>query len=218
MKTSTASGLILYFELLAGIVGILMYYKQKKSVWLMFAVFLVLLFGMETFGKWLAANKMRPENSLWYNWVVIPSFFYIYHVVYYFILSKKYTKWVVISCMAFLLSAIFENIFLSKEHLYAISISLSIGCLAVLLFSLVYFFGLLKSNRILFFYKEMAFWFCLGLFICYLVNFPSLAFANSLGFKKGSSFAMAYRWVFIFLNYIMYLLFTIGFICSKPKL
>jgi hypothetical protein len=217
MKTSTASGLILYFELLAGIVGILIYYKQKKSVWLMFAVFLVLLFGMEMLGKWLAENKMRPLNSLWYKWVVVPSFFYIYHVVYYYILPKKYTKWVVISCSAFILSTIFENLFLSKEHLYAISTSLSIGCLAVLLFSLVYFFELLKSNRLLNYYKEMAFWFCTGLFICYLVNFPSLTFANSLGLKKGSSLAVVYRWVFIFLNYIMYLLFTIGFICSKPK-
>lgn len=218
MKTGTASALIKYFELLAGIAGIFCYYKNKKSIWFAFAVFLVLLFGMEALGGWYGKHKMYVQNTNLYKWIVTPVIMTIHHVVYYTILNKKFKPVVIGSAIILLLVVLIENIYLGKEHFYAVSVADSIYCIAVLFFGLVYFFNLLKKDEILYYKKLMPFWFCMALLVFYIGCFPYLTFFNSMAvFNKNSSSGYVYRWIFIILNYIMYLLFTIGFICSKPK-
>ena len=217
MKTGTASALIKYFELLAGMAGIFCYYKNKKSIWFAFAVFLVLLFGMEALGGWYGKHKMYVQNTNLYKWIVTPLIITMYHAVYYTILSKKFKPIVMGSAIILLFGVLIENIYLGKEHFYAVSIAQSVFCVAILFFSMLYFFGLLKGHEILHFKKLMPFWFCTGLLIFYLGCFPYLTFFNSMAIAHNKSIAHAYRWIFILLNYIMYLLFTLGFIWSKPK-
>lgn len=217
MKTATASNLIKYFELLAGLVGLFCYFKNKKSIWFAFAVFLVFLFGMEAIGGWLGRNKMYEQNTMLYKWIVTPVLVIVHHFIYYNILSTKFKKIVIGSCLLILNISIIEILFLEKEHFYSDSIADSIFCVAILFFGLAYFFQLLKGDAILNFKNTMAFWFCTGLLIFYLGCFPYLAFFNSLAIAKNKDIYTVYRWIFIFLNYTMYLLFTIGFICSKPK-
>lgn len=217
MKTAFASNLIKYFELLAGITGIICFYKKRNSIWFAFAVFLVCLYGLEELGNWFGKNKMYVQNTNLYKWIVVPSLFIMYHIVYYTIAVKNIKRLVISSCILFLILALYENIFLGKEHFYSISLTISFGCISVLLFGLIYFFNLLKSNEILNFWKLMPFWFCLGLIIFYLGSFPYLTFFNSMAISKNRDAYFMYRWIFIFLNWVMYILFTIGFICSKQK-
>lgn len=220
MKTATASSLIKYFELLAGLTGIFFFYRKKESIWFAFAVFLVLLFGMESLGTWFAKNKMYLHNTNLYKWIAVPSQFIMYHFIYYKIVPEKFRRIVILSGLLFLLFALYENIFLKEQHFYAISLTISLGCISVLFFGLAYFFELLKSNHILGFKQQMAFWFCAGLLVFYLGSFPYLTFYNSMSNSENVNIARlykVYRWIFIFLNYIMYLLFTIGFTWSRPK-
>ncbi|MBP6433019.1 MAG: hypothetical protein KA319_14755 [Ferruginibacter sp.] len=217
MKTADASNLIKYIELLAGFTGIICYRKNRKSIWFAFAVYLLVLYGMEELGTWFGKQKLRKENTILYKWIVVPSLFFMYHMLYYYIVQVKYKKFVIVSGILFLALALFENIFWNKEHFYSISMSISYGCLAVLFFSLLYFFDLVKGDNLLHFKRLMSFWVCTGLLIFYLGSFPYLTFFNSMAISKTSSIAVMYRWIFIFLNYTMYILFTIGYICSKPK-
>lgn len=217
MKTAFASNLIKYFELLAGITGIICYSKKRNSIWFAFAVFLVCLYGLEELGNWFGKNKLYLQNTNLYKWVVVPSLFLMYHVLYYSITLKNIKPFVLISAVLFLSSAFFENVFLNKEHFYSISLTISYGCLSVLILSLSYFFLLIRSDDILHFKRLMPFWFCLGLLVFYLGSFPYLTFFNSMADLKTRNAYFIYRWIFIFLNWIMYLFFTIGFIWSKPK-
>jgi hypothetical protein len=217
MDAEFASGLIRYVELLAGIVGTICYYKNKNTVWFVLAVYLLCLFGFETLGHWYGMQHMYKYNTILYKWIVIPSLFLMYHLCYYFVMIKKYRPIVIISYCLFAGFALLENLFLANKHYYSISFTLSYGCVAILFFGLAYFYQLIKSNDILHFKKLMPFWFCLAVLIFYLGSFPELFFGDYLATIRKSSLGIAYRWVFIFLNYIMYLLFTIGFICSKPK-
>jgi hypothetical protein len=217
MDRIIADNMIRYFELLAGTVGIICYYRNKQSIWFVFAVFLVCLFGMESLGHWFGTNKMYKQNSNLYNWGVIPLLFLVYHFCYYNIMIKKYKPFVIISYSLFVALTLYENIFWSGEHVYSISFTLSYGCITVLFFSLAYFYQLVNSETILHFKKLMPFWFCLGLLIFFLGSFPNLFFTNYFGKNNKTIMAITYRWVFIFLNYIMYLMFTIGYLWSKPK-
>jgi hypothetical protein len=216
MKEQFATSLIGWFELLAGLTGIVYYYKKRQSNWFVLAVFLVCLFGFEKLGHFLGTHGMGKYNSYMYKWVVIPSLFGIYHWVF-FKINSNIKKQIVVSYTIFLALVILENVFLGKTHALQISLSLSVGCIAILYFCLHYFFNLLKSEELLYFKTSMAFWFCCGLLLFYWGSFPYLTFFNSLAISKNKAIAANYRWVFIILNYIMYLLFTIGFICSKPR-
>lgn len=211
------TNLIKYLELFAGITGMVCYFKYKKSVWFVFSIYLIILFCFEYVGYRLGVNKMYKANTILYKTLVIPSIFLMYHWVFSKILPSKSKKLIGFSAIFFVLFAILENTFLGKEHFYSISISLSYGCLAVLFFSLQYFLNLLKSDELLVYYKVMAFWFCVGLLIFYLGSFCKLSLFNSLAFSKNKELVQAFNWVFVLLNYIMYSLFAIGFICSKPK-
>lgn len=217
MKTAIASDLIKYFELLAGFTGIICYHKTPKSIWFVFAVFLVCLFGLEATGSWLGKNKMVDANTKLYKWLIIPSIFIIYHWLYYSFCNNKSRPYILAGAVIFIILALLENIFLSKQHYYSISAAVGYGCTALLLLSLNYFIWLLKDNSILHFYRSMPFWFCTGLLIFYLGNFPYLVLFNSLGVSVSKTTYGLFRWLFIILNYLMYLLFTTGFICSKPK-
>jgi hypothetical protein len=217
MKQELADQLIRYFELLAGLTGIVCYYKKRQSIWFVFAVFLVCLFGFEALGHYLGIHNMGKYNTNMFKWIVVPLLFGIYHLIFYKINNGPIKKYIAITYLLFLLLVIFENIFLNKTHALQISLSISIGCISLLYFSLYYFFSLVKSDDLLYFKTSMAFWFCCGILLFYLGSFPYFTFFNSLAISKNKTVASNYRWVFIFLNYIMYLLFTIGFICSKPK-
>ncbi len=217
MSTQIASSFIRYFELLAGLVGVYCYFKKRQSIWFSFAVFLLFNFGCETLGYWFGTHKMYAQNTIMYKWFVIPAIFLMYHFCYYNILIKKFKPLVLISYGVFLLLALWENLFLSVSHNYTINFSIAYGCVAILFFSLSYFYQLVQSDAILNFKSSMAFWFCLGVLIFWIGDFPELFFNNYFGKAVKTNLAITYRWIFIFLNYIMYLLFTMGFICSKPQ-
>jgi hypothetical protein len=218
MKASFAQQLIPYLELLAGITGIICYFNDKRSLWFKVAVALVLLFCFELLGEWLGTHDLRKANSMMFKWFVIPLLLFgIYHLVFYSINKGSTKKTVVFVYAFFLCLVVFENIFFNTMHKYQISLSISAGCISILYFSLHYFFDLVKTDAVLNFKTSMTFWFCCGLLIFYLGCFPYLSFFNSLNISKDKTIFNFYRWIFICLNYVMYLLFTIGFICSRPK-
>jgi hypothetical protein len=204
-------------EVTAGLTGVYFYRKQAKSIWFAFAVFLLFLFGMELLGAWFSNNKRYQQNTNLFKWVVEPSLFIMYHIIFYKIVSAKIKPAVIVSGSIFLILTFLENIFWGDIHFYSNSLTMSYGCLVVLLFSMHYFYKLIKGQELLYFNRLMSFWFCLGVFIFFLGSFPYLTFFNSLAISKNQVAAQLYRLVFMFLNWIMYLLFTIGFICSRPK-
>jgi hypothetical protein len=216
MDAIFASSLIKYFELAAGLIGLFCWYKKPNSVWLLFSVYLLLLFGMEYLGSWLGKHKLYEENSKLYKWLVIPSLVLMYHLVFYKILREK-KGWIIVSASIFGFLAIVENVFLNKTHNYSISITQSFGCLSIAIASIMYFLQLVKTDEILLFYKDMGFWFSLALLLFYVGSFAKLTFFNSLGLQKNAVLFNLVRWIFIYLNYIMYSLFAIGYIWSKPK-
>ncbi len=211
-----ASGLIKYFELIAGIIGVIAYYRNKGSFWFAFALYLVLLFGMEYTGYQLLKNGMYKQNTLLYKYVIIPSLFCAYHFLFYHLLKKHKLK-VLISLGIFLVIALVENLLLSQQHYFSISMALAYGALAVVACSIVYLLNLVKTDEVLKFNTNMGFWFCIAILLFYVGSIVKLTFFNSLVFPKNSTIATFFNWIFIVLNYIMYFLFTIGFICNKPK-
>jgi hypothetical protein len=216
MNQVFASNLVKYFELIAGLIGVLVYYKDKKTIWFILAVFLIVLFGMEYTGYWLGKTERYKQNTILYKYLVIPSLFCMYHFIFYHLLPNHKIN-VLVSLATFIVVVFFENLLLSKEHYFTVSTSLSYGCLAVSVGAIMYLLNLVKTDAILDFKKNMGFWVSIGLLLFYVGSFVRFTFGNSLGFNSNNSITAILNWTFLILNYIMYTLFAIGFICSKPK-
>jgi hypothetical protein len=217
MTIEYATNLVRYFELLTGLTGIVFYYKKRQSIWFAFAVFSICLFGLETLGHYFGTHNMYKYNTILYKWIVIPLLFLIYHLCYYAIMAKKYKPVVIASYCLFALLALLENLFLAKKHYFSISFALSYGCVAISFFSIAYFYQLIRGDDILKFKTLMPFWFCLGMLLFWLVGFPQFFFVNIFAENAKTALAITYRWIFIIQNYIMYILFTIGYIWSSRQ-
>jgi hypothetical protein len=72
-----------------------------------------------------------------------------------------------------------------------------------------YFMTILKSDKILSFYKTLPFWITIGILFFNLVTMPIFIFAKQLSFS-----ASIYVYILVISNYVMYGCFAIGFIVS----
>ena len=116
--------------------------------------------------------------------------------------------------IAFVIALLLEKTLLKNSSYYFQSLSYTIGTLFILIYLILFFTELVRSKNIFTFNKLTTFWVGLGMLIFYLGTFPFYGLYNELA--KNLNLFMPVAWVATFLNYCMYLLFTIGFIWGKP--
>lgn len=217
MWLSNSIDLIKYFELAAAVVGFINFKKLKGTVWSYLPFFLLLLFSLEYYGYLLAKAKHFKENINLYKYVVIPIIFYFYSYLFFKILPKKDNKVIIVGLLIFTIASFLEYTVLSNYHSFYSSLSLSISNLFFLIYVLRYYINLVNSNQLIYFYKLVSFWVCTGLLIFYLGCLPYFALYNILAVKYFKTIFIYYAWVFVVLNYLMYLSFIIGFIWNKKE-
>jgi hypothetical protein len=212
-----ATNAIKYFELFTGIVAFLNYRKLKGTFWQYLPFFLLTVFLMECVGYFFAEIKDYKSNIMLYKYVVIPFTFYFYAYVFKNLLSKKAQPFLVIGGLVFLLSLLLESTLLTRYHTYFASLSLSISNLFILICVLIYYAELVNSEALIEFYRSISFWFSTGVLIFYLGCLPYFGLYNMLVENHFKTIFIPYTWVFVALNYSMYVLFSIGLIWSKKK-
>ena len=213
MDVKFFSDIIKYFELAAAITGFIYFGKLKGSFWRFFPFFLLILFLLECLGQYLSYNG--NATLVLYKFIVIPSIFGTYSYIFTKILSNKFSKFIYLGCIVFAASLYAEATFLASSHRFFCSFSLSVANIFFLIYVLKYYIELVNSEKILTFYNQLEFWFCSGILIFYLGCLPYFSLMNLIVSKFYTSIFVPYTWVFIGLNYTMYLLFIVGFICYK---
>jgi hypothetical protein len=103
------------------------------------------------------------------------------------------------------------NIFLVQTSQVFQSITYSLGCLLVASACIYYFWELFQSKHSINLTKEPVFWICSGLLIYYVCTFPVLALVNFI--KIDNSFLGTLEIILDILQILLYLSFTIAFIC-----
>lgn len=204
-----------YVELAAAITGFLYWYKLRGTRFQWFPVYLSVIAGCEFLGYYLKQQGI-PGNRELYAWFVIPLEFLFFHWLYYGHFGKR-GKWVVVFCtLGYLMAWLAENILVGKINSFFLSLSYSVGNITLLILSILYFLRLMKSDRIVFFYREIFFWINSGLVLFYLGTFPYFGLFNYLAREQYSLF-LTLAWGTVILNLIMYSLFITAFICGKRK-
>jgi hypothetical protein len=134
--------------------------------------------------------------------------------LFYKMLYGKSKKIPVAGAATYLTILIIEKITVQAEGYFFRSLSYTVGNLFILVYLISFFIQLAKNDRLLQFKKLTVFWIAAGMLLFYLGTFPFYGLYNELA--KDIPFFISVAWFATFLNYCMYLFFTIGFIWGKP--
>ena len=109
--------------------------------------------------------------------------------------------------------AVMINVFLIQGFDNFHSLTYSIGCLILIFLSIYYFFELFQTQHAISLAKEPGFWIVSGLLFYYSVSFPlyvSVNLMKNFPIALGNVFGI----VCSLMNFILYSLFCIAFICK----
>ena len=207
---------IVFFEALAAITGFITWRKWRNNYFKWFPIYLSVLFLSECAGYFFGLFKNYEALNLLYNFFVIPLEISFICWLFYRSLPGSFKKGIIFLWLIYFISLILDHIFFNNKEYIFKSVSYSFGNMVILILILSYLIRLVLSPDILNFKTNLMFWISCGLLVFYLGTFPYFGLYNLMAKKHMGSF-INYTWVMIFLNYIMYILFTLGFIWGKSK-
>jgi len=205
---------LLVLEALAAIAGFATWHKWKGSCFQWFPVYLLLIVLLEVFHQVFANYKMFEASAFMYD-ITIPVELFFLSWFFFHLLNKRIRNVTILGAALFAIAFGAEKFFLQQQGYFFQSLSYTVGNLFILLYLILFFIDLAKSDRMLHFKKLSSFWFSAGMLIFYLGTFPFYGLYNELAKDIGLFIKIA--WVATFLNYCMYLFFIIGFIWGEQE-
>jgi hypothetical protein len=161
--------------------------------------------------------KDQPLNVEMYRYFGIPvQFLFFCWLFYRYFGGSSEKKWPIIGACVYLLSWLAEIFFSQAVKGWFMSFSYTMGNITLLSLIILFFIKFINSREILSYKQSMMFWVSLGLLSFYLGTFPFYALRNTLAVSYPEIF-YAYLNINYVLDYLMYIFFTIAFICGRPK-
>ncbi|AXO79069.1 hypothetical protein DZC78_01280 [Olleya aquimaris] len=218
-----------FFILIAVVSGIVSYRKYKGTPAIFFIKIVLFLFLIEVIGSYYKLKGLHnffdpifssvfKKNFWWYTLafdvVVIVLFSVLFQKV---IANKKFKKILKFTTYCFILFSSI-HIFYNRDLFFIqffpmIQIA---GAFVILSCSILYFMELLLTNKILKFYKFIYFYIAIAIFIWWLVITP-LTFYDVYMVNSDWEYIFLKWQIYLTLNFVMYMLFAIGFFVSKPQ-
>jgi hypothetical protein len=206
---------IVFAEAMAAVAGFITWRKWKGSYYQWLPFYLAAITICECVGYYLGAAKNYEALKILYSWFVIPLEISFICWIFYKRMPERST--IIISLWLFYLLLLGLDFFYfnSKDYIL-MSVSYTAGNAIILFLVLAFFSRLMSGSGILYFKSDILFWVSAGLLLFYLGTFPYYCLYNIMA-KQYMPVFIGYTWVMICLNYIMYLLFTAGFIWGKAR-
>lgn len=201
-------------ELAACITGFICWKNLKPSYWKVFPFYLLFIVIAEFTGWYLSSHHLFAYSKILYNYLIVPSEFLFMFYLFYHSLKEKYKITVLLLVFLFFSATIVEYVILKKTTWLWMSLSFAIGAISMLVLAVIFFLELLTSESIIHFAKQPFFWVCFGITLFYVGTFPYMSTISFL-YKSNINLAWLLSWVFVLLNYIMYLFFIKAFLCFK---
>lgn len=168
---------------------------------------------MELFSKY-GLQSWSSWRQDYYAWIVIPFQFFFWFWLY----AKqdwKSKKYYLGAALVYLLVLLCESFFLKHGYWSFLSLSYSVANIFLTIMVLRQFSVMLHSGRILEFREDIWFYINAGVALFYIGTLPFFAFYMVL--VKDIDVWRGYYTFFILSDHLMYLLFSIGFLCSREK-
>lgn len=222
-------------ELLAALTGVFLFKKYKNSYTKYFIYFLVGVTILEFVGDY--TKYVRPDRSLYFlvgtiveknHWLftvfwsigAIMFFAFYYRKI---LLTKVFKTVIKYTSYCFLLISIIYILFHFDEFFYEFFPVISVlGAIIIFLCAVFYFLEILRSNKILTFYKSINFYISIAIFIWWLIITPLVFYDIYFTYEIGSSdrdleFYYLRNQIFLIANIFMYSTYTFALIYCKPE-
>jgi len=206
-------------EGIAALTAILYWPKWKNTGWKWLTIYLVFIFLGELAGRYLRLHPLPfITNPEFYSYIMNP-------VQYLFLLSffHRYFKengkpgWMTgLFMLLYLVVWLVDNLYFQYGRYTWGSFSDSFGDLLLLVVGIRFFYYFIFGDKIIYFKKEMMFWFCTGVLFFYFGSLPLDALRNILA-KKYYSIFEVYWFISMGLCCCMYLIFAGSYLWAKPK-
>jgi hypothetical protein len=188
--------------------------KNLPAYFRFFILFTGVTFIVESIGFYLLFYTPRQTYFLYHFYV--PFEYAVLALVYSKAISKSWKKKVIlISVPAFWLLHLFLSLFIQKiegDNSYAIMVSL----ILIVVLSLGYYYELLQKEGSAPLFRDPLFWISTGNLIFYSGVFFLMGFLQYLA-KEDLALAKKLMVINYSLNYILYSLYSIGFLCTTQN-
>jgi hypothetical protein len=209
---------LISLELAASITGFMNWRKIRHSYWKWFPLYLLLIVLVEITGIYaLYGLKESDLNSRIYLYFGIPlQFFFFFWLIAQYLKPYRESKWPLFGAAIYLLSWMADIGYFSGKAFWFSSFSYTAGNLVLLVLILLFFNRFIKIEVILRYQSSIMFWVCVGLLVFYLGTFPFFAFRKVL--QQDFKTIFSYYWyIFMALDYLMYIFFILAFKWGKPN-
>jgi len=198
------------FILISAIVGFFVLIKGNLPVYMKFLpAFLFLTFILEVIGWQLGQQGIN--NSIYYNFYSILTFIYYMYIIHQ-ILRSGWVKRIIVICMiVYPVIALVNIFFIQGPHVFH-TMTYSVGSLLTIIFCVYFFYELFRIPHSISLKKHPGFWIVTGLLFFNACTLPFIGLANYI--YQFSPILINYlQSILSFLNVLLYLLFTIAFLC-----
>ncbi len=223
-------GLITFcVESLSAITGVLLYKKYKFTTGKYFIFFLIYLTICDTIGNYtlhirnggffsFLEGTVFVQNYWWFTlcWKIGAILFFSFYFQK-ILVNKAFRQVLSYSTYVFFVFSISYVIINWKDFFIRFFPAISVfGAYIVFLCSVFYFIEILKSDKILTFYRSLNFYISTGIFVWWLIITP-LVFYDIYMTNRDWNFIFL-RWqIYLFANILMYSTFTFALIWCKPE-
>lgn len=198
---------ILIIQFIAAMIALINYKNLKGTTEAYFVYFLIYVLVTELLGYF--SYFLGIENNLFYNiYSLISIIFYLY---WYSLIMPQYSKFLGYMGIMYMVVYIWD------AYVFGMTSSLLekpliVGTLFVIVCTTLFFYNLLKSDRVEFFIQDRRFWFVTGMFIFYVSFLPLLVLTH---FED--AFQTSFKVAITALNIILYTCFCIGILMGKKN-
>ena len=177
-----------------------------------FPVFLIVTLCVEYFGTYL--------YSVGYNNLILYNLFSILECCYFQwlisrMVSSRSIKNVMRMTILFYAALSLGNIFLFQTKGFH-TVTYSLGCLIIVIECIYFFLELFRNPKAVNLVSNPNFWICSAILFWYSCGFPLYGFINYWS-KISRLVVVNFESIVTILNIFLYSLFTIGFLCMKPR-
>ena len=150
------------------------------------------------------------------NTVLLSSLSYMLSFCFYIyvlrsVIRRPKVKKILLYCLIAFPLIFIVNIFLVQKYVVFQSLNYCFDCLVIVAVCIYFFLELFQSRNYVNLVREPAFWICSGLLFFCTCSFPVYGLVNFINIDFGVIRLMLY--VLGFVNILLYLSFTIAFLC-----
>jgi hypothetical protein len=201
--------LVPIFSGIAFLASLTVFFGRPVELYLkLFSFYLLLDCIIETITNY---NAFHRHNTLLLSSLnsILAFSFYIY--VLRAVIRRPKAKRILLYCLIAFPLIFIINIFLVQKSQVFQSLNYCLDCLVIVAACIYYFLEVFQSKNYVNLVREPAFWICSGLLFFCACSFPVYGLINFINFEF--SIIRIILSVFDFVNILLYLSFTIAFLC-----